>query len=449
VQLSQNVQGVLRDIQQAFYGPFVNAGKQLLAAMMEADRVALCGAKNVPDTAGQAVRGGTTRSSVVLGGQRVAITKPRARSLQRGDLELPTFAWAADTDPLDMAMMACIAADVSTRRYGGTLEPLPDFEQSRSASKSSVSRRWVALSQAQLHEWLSGSLKELDLSVVMIDGIFFRGRVILVALGIDRQGNKHVMGLREGFAESTRVVRSLLSDLVERGLDADRARLWVIDSGKALRRAIVECFGTLALIQRCQEHNRRNVIEHLPQELHGSVRRAMREVWNVTNAETANKQLQRLAVLLQAKHPGAAGSMREGLEEALTVQTLGISGAPDRTLRTTNPVESLNGLIAHFTRKLKRWRDGAMTLRWVAGALSDARGRLRKLRGYRDMKSLMTVLAARQTAVQASERKAASYHARGAVTPAAINNDRAIARKTVQPGHLGAMPAFRRVLSSR
>jgi hypothetical protein len=125
VQLSQNVQGVLRDIQQAFYGPFVNAGKQLLAAMMEADRVALCGAKNVPDTAGQAVRGGTTRSSVVLGGQRVAITKPRARSLQRGDLELPTFAWAADTDPLDMAMMACIAADVSTRRYGAPWSHCP------------------------------------------------------------------------------------------------------------------------------------------------------------------------------------------------------------------------------------------------------------------------------------------------------------------------------------
>jgi transposase-like protein len=216
----------------------------------------------------------------------------------------------------------------------------------------------------------------------------------------------------------------------------------VIDGGKALRRAIVECFGTLALIQRCQEHERRNVIEHLPQELHGSVRRAMREAWNGTNAETAKKQLQRLAASLQAKHPGAAASMREGLEEALTVQTLGISSAPYRTLRTTNPVESLNGLIAHFTRKVKRGKDGAMTLRRVAGALSDTRGRLRK-------KSLMTVLAARQTAVQATERKAAPYHARGAVTPAAINNDRVIARKTVQPGHLGAMPAFRRVLSSR
>ncbi len=407
VQISLNVQGVLRDVQQAFYGLCVNAGKQVLAAMMEADRVALCGIKNVPLTARQAVRGGTTRSSVVLGGQRIAITKPRARSLQRGELELPTFAWAADTDTLDMTTMASIAAGVSTRRYSGTLEPLPDLEQPRSASKSSVSRRWVALSQAQLHEWLSGSLKELDLPVVMIDGIYCRDRVILVARGIDHQGNKHVLGLREGSTESTRVVRSLLSDLIERGLDADCARLWVIDGGKALRRAIVECFGALALIQRCQEHKRRNVIEHLPQELHASVGRAMRDAWNGDNAETAKKQLRRLVASLQAKHPGAAASMREGLEETLTVQALGITGALYRTLRTTNPIENLNGLIAHFTRNVKRWKDGAMTLRWVAGALSDAKGRFRKLRGHREMKFLMTVLRARQTAVQASERKAA------------------------------------------
>jgi hypothetical protein len=254
VQLSLAVDGVLRDVQPAFYGLCVNAGKQVLAAMMEADRVTLCGARNVPDVGRQAVRGGTTRSSVVLGGQRIAVAKPRARSLQRGELELPTFAWAAHTDPLDMATLASIAAGVSTRRYAGTLDELPEPEEPLSVSKSAVSRRWVALSQAQLHEWLSGSIKELDLPVVMIDGIHFRDRVILVALGIDAKGNKHVLGLREGSTQSTRVVRSLLSDLVARGLDADRARLWVIDGGKALRRAIVDCFGALALVQRCQEH---------------------------------------------------------------------------------------------------------------------------------------------------------------------------------------------------
>ena len=158
------------------------------------------------------------------------------------------------------------------------------------------------------------------------------------------------------------MARSLLSDLVDRGLDADRARLWVIDVGKALRKAIVECFGALALIQRCQEHKRRNVTEHLPQELHANVGHAMRDAWNGTNAEVAKKQLQRLAASLNGKHPGGAASLGEGLEDTLTVQALGITGALYRTLRTTNPIENLNGSIAHFTRNVKRWKDGQMTL---------------------------------------------------------------------------------------
>jgi putative transposase len=407
VQLSFNVEGVLRDVRHAFHGLCIAAGKQVLAAMMEADRQALCGARNVPDAQRRAVRGGTTRSSVVLGGQRIAITKPRARSLERGELALPTFDWAAQCDPLDAAAMASMVAGVSTRRYAGTLDELAPPDEPHSVSKSAVSRRWVALTQAQLDEWLSCSIEKLDLPVVMIDGIHFHERVILVALGIDAKGHKHVLGLREGSTESTRVVRSLLSDLVDRGLDADRCRLWVIDGGKALRKAIVDCFGERALVQRCQEHKRRNVIEHLPRELHASVSRALRDAWDSANPVLAKRQLQRLAASLQAKHPGAAASLREGLDDTLTVQALDIDGALYRTLRTTNPIENLNGSIAHFARNVRRWKDGQMTLRWVAGALSDAKRRFRKLRGHREMKLLLAALAAKSTDAQRTERKAA------------------------------------------
>ncbi len=407
VQLSLSMDGVLRDVQHAFYGLCVNAGKQVLAAMMEADRVALCGAKGVPDPSRRATRGGHTRGAVVLGGQRIAIKRPRVRSLERGELQLASYEWAAEREPLDAATMHAIAAGVSTRRYAGTLDKLPPPEAALSVSRSAVSRRFVALSREQLTQWLSRSFQDVELPVVMIDGLHFRGRVILVALGIDDKGTKHVLGLREGSTESTRVVRSLLSDLIERGLDADRARLWVIDGGKALRRAIVECFGALALVQRCQEHKRRNVIEHLPEALHASVGRALRDAWGSADAALANKQLQRLATSLQAQHPGAAASLREGLQETLTVQGLGVTAALYRTLRSTNPIENLNGSIGHYTRNVKRWKDGAMTLRWVASALSDAGTRFRKLRGHRDMNTLIAALAVRVAKADHTELKAA------------------------------------------
>lgn len=395
VQISLPVQGVLHDIRHAFQGLCIHAGQQVLAAMMEADRVALCGAKGVPDSDRRAVRGGSTGSRVVLGGQRIAIKRPRVRCVDVGELQLPTFTWAAGVDPLNAATMAAIAAGVSTRRYRSTVDALPPGQESSATSSSAVSRRFVALSQQQLDEWLSRRLDTLDLPVVMIDGIHFRDRVILVALGIDGQGNKHVLGLREGSTEAARVVRSLLSDLIERGLHSDRMRLWVIDGGKALRKAITETFGATVLVQRCQEHKRRNVLEHLPEEMYASVNRAMRDAWCSHDPALARRQLMRLATSLQKKHPGAAASMKEGLEETLTLQELGITGALYRTLRTTNPLENLNGSIVHYTRNVKRWKDGAMTLRWVASALSDASGRFRRLRGCGEIKTLLMALDSR------------------------------------------------------
>ena len=203
VQISLPVQGVLRDVRHAFLGLCIDAGQKVLAAMMEADRIALCGPKGVPDTARRAVRGGTTASQVVLGGQRIAVRRPRARSMTEGELALCSFGWAAGGDPLDAATMAAIAAGVSTRRYASTQEPVPAAHQPRAASKSAVSRRFVQLSQEQLALWLARPIGELDLPVVMIDGIHFRDRVILLALGIDAQGNKHVLGLREGSTEAS------------------------------------------------------------------------------------------------------------------------------------------------------------------------------------------------------------------------------------------------------
>ena len=407
VQLSLPVAGVLRDVHSAFFGLCVEAGKAVLGAMMEAERTALAGPKGCPDPARTAYRGGHSRSQVVLGGRRITIARPRVRATAAGELSLPTFTWAAQADPLNRATIAAIAAGVSTRRYQTTLDRLPAAEAQSAVSRSAVSRRFVALSSAQLAAWLARRLDGIDLPVVMIDGIHFRDRVVLVALGFDAQGKKHILGLREGSTEKTAVVRSLLSDLIDRGLNADRARLWVIDGAKALRRAITEVFGHTALVQRCQEHKRRNVLDHLPDELHASVGRALADAWQSTDAALAKRQLERLANSLAKNHPGAAASLREGLDETLTLITLGIDGALYRTLRTTNPIENLNGLIAHYTANVKRWRDGEMLLRWIGAALTEARRGFRAVRGYRDLKRLTIALEQRVNDTSTIRRKAA------------------------------------------
>jgi putative transposase len=399
---------VLTDVKSAFFGLCVSAGKQVLSAMMEADRVALCGPKGRPDAQRRAVRGGHTQSSVTLAGRRIAIRRPRARSVAGEELLLPSFGWAGNRDPLDVATLAAIAAGVSTRRYAGTLDALPADEREGAVSRSSVSRRFVALSAAQLAEHFSCRLETLDFRVVLIDGIHFRERIVLVALGIDFEGGKHVLGLREGSTENTTVVKALLAELVDRGLDPARSRLWVIDGAKALRRAIRDLFGETALVQRCQVHKLRNVLGHLPEHVQPSIRRALNDAWQSRDAALALKQLQRVAGSLEREHPGAASSLREGMDETLTVQRLGIEGALYLTLRSTNPIENLNGAVAHHTRNVKCWRDGKMVLRWVGAALLQAGRGFRRVRGMRDMAKLCAALERHSGATSVnSERKVA------------------------------------------
>jgi transposase-like protein len=383
---------VLEDAESAFFGLCVVTGKQVLAAMMEQDRVALCGPAGRHDPERQALRAGSTKSTIVLGGRRIGMRRPRARSSERGELRLPSFEAAALQDPLDRHTLEAIAAGVTMRRYGRSLEPLPAGEPERATSKSAVSRRFVALTEERLAAVFASPLAELDLRVVMVDGIAFQEHCVLLALGIDTDGQKHALGLWEGSTENASVAKALLRDLIERGLPTDRALLFVIDGSKALRKALRDVFGSLALVQRCHVHKQRNVLDHLPKSVRPSVVRALRQAWEASSAALARRQLERLAASLETEHPGAAASLREGLEETLTLLALGIEGALYRTLRSTNPIENLNGSIADYTRNVKRWRGGQMILRWVGAAVVEARKRFRKIRGHRDLARLVQAL---------------------------------------------------------
>jgi len=392
VQLPLPLLSTLAEVEDGLFGLFVETGRQVLGVMMEQDRTALCGPKWVPNRERETGRAGSTASEVTLGGRRITIRRPRARSVEGEEMQLPSFVFAADRDPLDRRTMEAVAIGVSDRNYRRSLESLPPWETDRSTSRSAVSRRFVQLSKKMLGEWMSRPLADLDVQVVMIDGLWIKDHCLLIALGIAADGSKQVLGVREGSTEHSAVVQGLLNDLRERGLRSERALVFVIDGSKALHKAITGTFGPLAQIQRCQEHKRRNVLGHLPENMWPSVERAMREAYDTSNPKIARRKLEGLVRSLENDHPGAAASLREGLEETLTLQKLGVTGALYKTLRTTNPIENLNGSVTHFTRNVRRWRDGSMIVRWVTTALHYAEKKFRRVRGCDDMNQLVAAL---------------------------------------------------------
>ena len=379
-------------IENSFFDLCFDAGSQVLTAMMEQDREDLCGPcwKRDPDRS--AGRAGTTESEVTLGGRRVPIRRPRVRSKDGQEMVLPSFAFAANRDPLDRHAMNAVACGISTRKYARSLEPLPEEADERSTSKSSVSRRYVAMTTKQMTKWLTTPLGDRHFPIVMIDGINLGDHMVLIALGIDFEGKKQVLGLRPGNTENSRVAKALLRDLVDRGLDPERARLFVIDGAKALSSAIVKVFGPLGAIHRCHFHKERNVLGHLPDHMHQNVKSVLREAWNLSDAKMAKRRLERLASSLEADHPGAAASVLEGLDETLMLQRLGVSGTLYKKLRSTNAIENLNSGIATYSKNVKRWQSGSMVVRWVSAAIVEAEKKFRRVQGWRDIEKLVTAL---------------------------------------------------------
>jgi len=408
IQMPLRLVEVLGTIEERFFEVCVEAGQQVLRVMMEEDRERICGPKWHPNPKRVAVRGGSVAGEITLGGRRIPVQRLRARTIEGREVALPSIMWAAARDPWDHRTMAAVAAGVSTRRYATTLDPLPAALPERSTARSSVSRRFIAHSRLTLEQWLARPLGDIDLLAVMLDGLVLAGRCLIIALGIDQHGYKHVLGLREGTTENATVVGDLLDELIERGLDAEAPLLFVIDGSKALRRAIRVRWGERALVQRCQVHKRRNVCEYLPEDERPTIRAAIQRAYELADATAAQAQLQELARQLERSHPGAASSLREGMEETLTVQRLGITGNLYRTLRNTNVIENLNGSVATYRRNVKRWRDGAMVMRWGAAALKDAHAHFNRIRGHRDLKHLAAALDAIRSKELDKKRKKAA-----------------------------------------
>jgi putative transposase len=357
--------GLMATIKGALFELVLGSGLGVLQALLEQEREQLCGARYRHDPTRKASRAGyADEAELVLGGRRVAVKRPRARSRDGKEVPLPSWERFAAEDPLNARAVEQMVLGVATRKYARSLEALPAGTKSRGTSKSAVSRRFVAETAKNLNDWLSRPLLELSLAVLMLDGIVCGEHTILVALGIDEKGSKHVLGLWEGATENATACTGLLSNLVDRGLDTKRTMLVVIDGSKALAKAVRDTFGKRALIQRCQVHKKRNVLEHLPERSRSATDATITTAYKCRDPKRALDMLNKLARQLERKHPSAAASLREGVEETLTVLSFGLIDSLERTLVTTNPIENLNSVLRRIHHNVKRWQDGTMVLRW-------------------------------------------------------------------------------------
>jgi putative transposase len=386
--------GVTVDVPTQLMELVVDSGLQVLQRMLEQDRDALCGPRyrHLADRA--ASRAGTTPSEVVLGGRKVAIRRPRVRANGR-ELPLPTFEMAAATDPLVRRAVEQMLVGVATRRYERSLEPLGAGVVTRGASKSAVSRRFVAQTAAQLETWRSTALDTLDLVALLLDGVHFADHCVVVALGIDTNGHKHPLGLWSGSTENAGVCQTLLANLQARGLHTDRSLLVILDGSKALKKAVRDVFGAAAWIQRCQVHKVRNVLAHLPKVHQARVRGMLHRAYQSTDVSHARRILMQLSRQLQTSYPSAAASVEEGLDDTLTVLALPVVDRLRRSLATTNAIENVIGHLRYVHHNVKRWRHGRMVLRWAAAGFAEAAKGFRRIKGCSDLPRLVAALRQR------------------------------------------------------
>jgi len=373
----------------------VGLGLTVVHQLMEREVDEVVGPKGKHNRDRTAKRHGHEDGSMTLGGRRVPVNHPRIRTADdEHEVPVASYEYFADRDPLTRAVMDRMLAGVSTRKYQVVGEPVgEDVEQeSSSTSKSTVSELFIARTRTALGELMGRSLSDVRLAVMMLDGLEIADRTHVVALGISTEGVKIPLGLWEGSTENATLVSMLLADLVDRGLDPTQAILFVIDGGRALRKAIKDVFGEHALVHRCHRHKERNVCDLLPERDRPQILVRIRGAWALSDHRLARERLELLASELDRTWPDAAASLREGMQDTLTLMRLGITGQLAKTLSSTNPCESMIEIVRYTQRNVKRWHDGDMRKRWTAAGMLVAEQQFRKIIGYRDLAKLVIAI---------------------------------------------------------
>jgi transposase-like protein len=380
---------LLFDVAKAIEETASQAGLLMMKALVEEEVEQIVGPRYTHQLDRQAMRWGQDEGHVVFAGRKMAMSKPRVRSVEGHEVPLSRYQAFAQPRRMQQAVSKRVLRRVSMRDYAGVLDDLCD---GYGVDKSSVSRHWKAASTKQLKQMMERSLSDQDFCVLFLDGKEFHDFTLIVALGIDDEGRKHVLGLWPGATENAEVCGALLDDLIERGLSQDHPYLFVLDGAKALRKAVVQRFGGKALIQRCRVHKKRNIQKYLPKKYHGMLSMKLNVAWEMTDYAQARQELKKIQTWLASINQAAARSLEEGFEETLTVNRLQLPSQLRRLLASTNIIESCFSLTGDLCRNVKRWRNANMAWRWAGTILLEAEKRFHRIQGYRQMSLLINAL---------------------------------------------------------
>lgn len=383
-----SIDHLIRELRLEVQAMGVSAGTVLMKALIEAEVKSLVGERY--SRHGEHYPWGSQKGYVIAGGQKVPMVRNRVRT-REGEVELQSYRRFQQDDDRTQAVFARMLASVSCRDYPKAIETM---QEGYGISKSVIGREMIQATSHQLDELCHRDLSDIDLVVLVIDGIELDGSVLIAALGVDRQGVKHFLGIIEGATENADVCVALLENLKERRLVMDQPVLAVLDGSKALLSAVKRFFGRLVAIQRCQEHKIRNVKSYLPKKYHQHIERKLRAAYGMTGYDDAREALLSIVRELERMNHDAAASLREGLEETLTIHQLGLPAILRRSFASTNMLESAFSRSRHVMRNVTRWRDSRQKARWVATAMLHAERSFRRIKGYRLMLMLISALDA-------------------------------------------------------
>ena len=398
VRLEGQIVDMILNTRTELDGLIAQVGLQVIRGVLDQEIARVCGTRGQQ----QAYRHGSQSGYVVFAGRKVRIDKPRVRHKGGAELSLATYKAFQQEGGLQKAIGRNLRRQVSTRNYAGAID---DCIQGYGIAKSSVSRHWKALTEAELRVFCQRPVPA-DILALVIDGQYFRRECLVVAMGVDIQGKKHVLGLWHGATENSTLVRELLADLRERGLNTETAMLVVIDGAKALAKGVKDVFGSRAMIQRCRVHKLRNVVEHLPMNKRQQAAWRLRAAWAKSSPEAALKELLACLRWLERLSPSAARSLEEGLEETLTVTRLALPVSLICSFSSTNLIESCFARTEEWTKRVKHWHDANMVMRWGAAALLFAEKGFYRIRGSENLGKLVQALEQHQNEL-ANLRKAA------------------------------------------